>query len=810
MFKFTGPFSIGKSITLIQYCRTFENAFYLNLKILKKKSEIQSYLMLKEEFCRASYEYFNEIQNLIEKYYYQSLEPIEAIANIMEYLSNKYNNNNFLFVLDQYKAKFLNRNIEIKISKLNKNIKIIYCSSINDNIIRDECLKTWNEYGIPKYLNEDNQKYYFYYGEIYNPEIKEDNPLKRKLKGITKYLNYFKQNLPKNKIIEKIMTDITEKIKEFCKYKKFTLDLVLINIKNIINKRYENSKLNDIILYCPLKFFIVKFYDNGYFKIKMKFPFLKYIINKKLTEEEVNNYFKDKKYINSSIENDSVKGDYFEYAVKYGLQKYIKYPNEINEEVLLKEIITMDKKEIENYESEEESDTESKSDENKEFENSNKMQIEEEKDIINSENEDDNEDKEEDEDVDEKDEDDNGKDNDNNNNDNKNINKNEKEQAKNNKNIRKKKIKSLLTEFQINMKKKIGNKYSIEYYRKKEIKRIKKNNEDIPLKNEFNGNKNYFIDQKKKKGRLLDYAILFGDKMDKCFIGFQIKCYFNQTNTINNKFINKTKIKDKCQKILFNSMILFNCKITKWFYFLIFYINKQNKEYNVNDAIINKCKGNIEILYYDPINKQFFSNDKTKPIEILELYYNSNLDNHSATFSMDAIDIHSLYKVFDNPQPYNEEEIKKDFINDFSFLKIKEKTNEKLLEKILEKIAKIMKIEGKLYLRHKLNDIKVIKIPPEKGVVFLYKKSSDGFIGVKTIFSGDKFDGVKYYDLNKDEKGGEIKSFYNILNEDNLYIYSLTIQKMKKTYKRNHNEMMKEYQQNEKEEIKSNPTLKYQ
>ena len=36
-FKFTGPFSIGKSITLLQFCRTTENAFYLNLKIKGKR-----------------------------------------------------------------------------------------------------------------------------------------------------------------------------------------------------------------------------------------------------------------------------------------------------------------------------------------------------------------------------------------------------------------------------------------------------------------------------------------------------------------------------------------------------------------------------------------------------------------------------------------------------------------------------------------------------------------------------------------------------------------------------------------------------
>ena len=107
-------------------------------------------------------------------------------------------------------------------------------------------------------------------------------------------------------------------------------------------------------------------------------------------------------------------------------------------------------------------------------------------------------------------------------------------------------------------------KNSIEDFRKKEINRIKRSKEYIPLENEFDGKKNYFIDQKKKSGRILDYALLYGDRLNKTFIGFQFKCYFNETKSINDKFVNKDKIKEKCKKILFNSMSMFDCKITQW------------------------------------------------------------------------------------------------------------------------------------------------------------------------------------------------------------------------------------------------------
>ena len=122
----------------------------------------------------------------------------------------------------------------------------------------------------------------------------------------------------------------------------------------MINKKYKLKQLEDAVKYCSLKYFIVDFEEIEYFKIKMQFPFLKYVINQKLTELEVENYFRDKKYTNFSIENESVKGDYFECSVKFGLKQYIKLPNEIKEEYTVDEIISMNKLEKSNFESEDE------------------------------------------------------------------------------------------------------------------------------------------------------------------------------------------------------------------------------------------------------------------------------------------------------------------------------------------------------------------------------------------------------------------------------------------------------------------------
>ena len=106
----------------------------------------------------------------------------------------------------------------------------------------------------------------------------------------------------------------------------------------------------------------------------------------------------------------------------------------------------------------------------------------------------------------------------------------------------------------------------------------------------------------------MDYAYLYGkEENNKIFIGFKMKCYF-ENSILKDKFIDKTIIKDKCKKILVNSMKLFNCKITQWHYILIFYYNSKNKKENINNDNLRKCESNgIEYIFYDPIDKVFYN-----------------------------------------------------------------------------------------------------------------------------------------------------------------------------------------------------------
>ena len=728
-FKFTGPYSIGKSTTLLQYCRQNENAFYINIKILKKIREFESYSIIREEFSRIPNNLFVEVQKLIEDKYNNGLDIIEAIFSIIDYLSQI--NLNFLFVFDQYKIKYFPINLDFRMEKLDKKIKIVLCSSINDDVMREECLKTWIEIGNPTELSINNQKYFFYYGNIYLKRDKKDQ-----FNGISKYKKMY-DAYPKQTAISKVNQHISEKLKDYCDKIKLSLDFVLVNVKNMLNKEYKITNLSEVIRFCPLKFFVVEFKENEYFKIKKRFPFLNYVINTKLTNIEVDNYFKQKKYAHLTIENDSVKGDYFEYSVKFGLKNNIILPAEINDEVVLEEIITMNKKEdLSDLEKESDMEIEDNDSDNNIIENNNKsidsMSIEV------------------DEDVNENDE-------------LKEINNYETTSASNNDNN----LDLLMKKFSINLKNKINDKNCLEYYRKEEILKANKNKEKISLKNQFDGNKNYFINQTKRKGRMLDYALLFGDRLKKHFVGFQIKCYFKNSTSINDKFVNKQKIKKKCQKILLNSMALFDCKITNWYYYLIFYYNKNNPDYNVNESIIKKCRGTIEILFYEPVEKKFYDINK-KHLEKLDLNFNSNLDNYMVTYSMFTIDKSDIFKI-DIPQPFDRSKLEQSFLEDLSFFK---KNN---FVDILKEIRDIMDIKGNLVLKYKLKVIKHINFPPMENFVFLYKKIRAGFIGVKSVFEKSQgFRKAKYYDLLEKK---EIDNFFNVLDLECDYLYSLYIKR---------------------------------
>jgi hypothetical protein len=193
-FQITGPYSNGKSITLLYFCRKNQYAFYLNLKIITKKPRKDAFSILMEEFSNVDKKIYPEIQKIINNNYYENLQPIETIVKIIEFFSLK--KIRVIFVFDQHKIKYYSpyQYLYGLIINSSENIKLVFCSSINDHKIREECCKTWNSnyWTNIMILNNKSQEYYFYYDKLYLKTIDKEDKLAKTFNGINKFMKYYK------------------------------------------------------------------------------------------------------------------------------------------------------------------------------------------------------------------------------------------------------------------------------------------------------------------------------------------------------------------------------------------------------------------------------------------------------------------------------------------------------------------------------------------------------------------------------------------------------------------------------------------
>ena len=792
-FKFTGPASIGKSLTLFRISRIAYNIAYINLKVLSdiKQDLYKSYCIIISELKRFTIDE-KKINEIIQKSYNNENSSLNLLLNIMLFLSGI--GDNFVFILDQYKSKYIFEEGFMEKVNLYNNIKLVICSSINNKNIRDECIKTWTFIGKKTfYLNVNNQSYYFYFTKIYKNKSKNDNlrndNIFNQISFIPKYIQrYNALEKDKNKFFNEIKNQIDKKIKEFCEDNKLKKSDLLINLKYLINKEYSYSDFSLVIQFVPLKYFIINFKSDN-FKIKPIFPFMYNIVNYKLKESECDNYFKNKMYSNNSIENKYVKGDYFEAATKFGLLK-LKFPKKDNYiETTLNEIVSMDKiilpDEIKEDYEEEKSDTDEEisqiyepikiknNDKNNEI---NMKEI----DNINSgvepleffssvEFEDSEDDKGNDDIIEEKEE----------KND---INIDNKEESNldeddKNEGYVDNDFERMLKKFGIESNennlneegfsyKAILYSQTIEDYRNYEIKeqRKKYQENDEPIKkSNFNGDESLFLDQYSKWGKALDFAYMYGPKDKKTFVGFQMKCYFEDSN-LNNNAVDKCWIRYNCKKILVNSMKLFNCKIVKWHYYLIFYYNFSNNKSNVNIKNLDKCRdNNISYFFYDP-EKKFFLDKANHIMDELKIKNESNLDAYVTDVNTVKYTINFSGEAFKT--------MKDDFKKDFSILF---SLDNPTINEILTKIGEKLEIKN-LKFHAKCEKESFSLYPLKKNETVLYKmKNSNDFIAV-TYKKGK----TKYYRVSS---GKKLKYLYESLDEESSYYYILYKERKLKTSK---------------------------
>ena len=821
-YKLTGPASIGKSFTLFRISRIYYNFVYINLKSLEKHKHdlFLCYSIIISELERLNNlmrkEHLDELYKIIQDNYKKNNNYCFLLLTIIECL-NKNNYQPIVFIFDQYKTKYIIDGFFEKIKEY-QNIKYVLCSSINDKNLREECLKTWIIKGKNLLiLTEDIQDFYIYYSLLYNFN-KNDKVTNNSLckfwnlpKYKFKYNLYEKKGLSEDKILTKIKNEIIDKIDEFCVNNKVKKNEVLINLKFIIGKEYRHDNLENIIKYCPLKFFFV--YITKYiFKVIPMFPFMLNVIKTELTEKSCEDYFKNKEYKFNTIESDSVKGYYFEESAKFGLQKMFE-----NKDIYtLNEIVSMEKI-IDEEEYVEEGEYSGIYNDMKNFlENKVGEEIKNDNYVDNDNENDDNvegqkeNDKEDNEKVVDK------EDKENNENPGSDENYENYEEKENYDNLineegidrreennplkdkeedaEENEFNKLLKEFNITQenininnknyltKKAILLSKTIEDYRQEEIMDQKKI-ENIKIeqkakKYKFNGDESFFLNQIYKKGRTLDFAYLTGEERNnKTFIGFQMKCYF-ENSILNNKAIDKILIKERCKKILVNSMKLFNCKITKWHYILIFYYNSSNKEENINNDNLKRCKLNgITYVFYDPVKKIFYNSSKKNIItnlrnkKILDL---SDLDLIQIDAKDDSTNTGELYikkgKIFVGKEKMIEME--KSFINDLSNI-CKEKNNPNIYD-ILLKIKEKIDLSGSLYFSVRYPIIKELINTPNDSNVYLYKQKNNDFY----IALIRKNNVLTFYDLSQDKK--ELKNFYNVFDEEAKYYYCLGIIKKRK------------------------------
>ena len=802
-YKFTGPSSIGKSFTLLRISRIFYNIAYINLKAINDCSNnlFEMYSIIISELERFDIEgYLEELNLKIQDNYNNNNNYLALLLDIMEFLNNiKSIGKTFVFILDQFKSKYINKSFLERIKQFDK-IKIVQCSSINDKIIRTECIDTWVHYGYNFIeLNKDSQNYYFYYSKIYDliTKIKgsndnDDDEIFRQFSYLPKYVyKYKKEKKTKNKFLKDIKNHIDEKIEEFCKSHQIEKSLMLSKLKYIIREEFDYEKLNTIIHYCPLKYFIVYFKEYT-FKIRPIFPFMLNVIIYKLKESECDEYFKKEKYKKDSIVNDYVKGDYFEASVKFGLLNLQLPKNEGYQIITLNEIVSMDKIIFDN-DYFEEFDDEEQINENK-IEYINVDNQKEKLDALINNNTGDegneiseiesvkilNENYNYSESFEEEEKEEHEINNETNienieENNIKNENKDEENGFKN------EQLKSLLDKFGIEIKKNksiedglssevISFSKGIEDYRIDEIERQKNQTEKIEKCN-FKGNESIFLDQFSKWGKALDFAYLYGEQKNKIFVGFQIKCYF-ENSVLKNNAINRCWIKKQCQKILVNSLKLFNCKITKWFYFLVFYYNSQIKNENINIENLVKCKKNdISYFFYEPIQKKFYF-EKRHNLNImkkLEVDIKANLDN----YIINVENFYNFTQLGNIKIGKNLLEMRESFIEDFSsvFQKKEPQNIFDIYRNIRANITDLNKFDFYFYSKTQFN--KSFICPPNRKFVLFYKKKNSN----DYIASFTKNGIVKYHEVST---GKEIFDILGEIDPESEYYYCLNRIKRKK------------------------------
>ena len=107
-FKFTGPSSIGKSLTLLRLSRISYNIAYINLKALNKckANLLQTYSIVMSELERFDVrKKLQDFLKVVNDSYNDNKSYLNLLINIMKFLSEIQDT--YIFIFDQFKLKYI-------------------------------------------------------------------------------------------------------------------------------------------------------------------------------------------------------------------------------------------------------------------------------------------------------------------------------------------------------------------------------------------------------------------------------------------------------------------------------------------------------------------------------------------------------------------------------------------------------------------------------------------------------------------------------------------------------------------------------
>ena len=355
-YKLTGPFSTGKSMTLFKISKSMINVIYINLKIMKKYVK-NYYAFLEILFEESSRVFLSDEKQDEFKKKIKIISLDKGIFNILiqvlELFLELNDNQSITLILDQFKSSNINNDLSFiqKIEELNKekNLKIVYCSTINDNEARDGLMPTFIKYkGNIIELDEENQEFYFYYPELY--DIPKSNNITNLLfNNKIKYIDMIDEKNFK-KSIEKVDEKILKKLIDFKNHQNsknilindYDLVEILLFLKDIVaeEKEYSTYNLLKILSICPLKYFVIYIMEDK-FTIKAIFPYIEFFISEYTKKQGSFEFFKNEKYKNISFISNKAKDEYFEFAAKLALKQSLSSIYEINKEIYVDKISEM-------------------------------------------------------------------------------------------------------------------------------------------------------------------------------------------------------------------------------------------------------------------------------------------------------------------------------------------------------------------------------------------------------------------------------------------------------------------------------------